>query len=136
MSTPDLLPCRLCGKVPETSSRKSEGQCLYVYHWNYDKDCSITIEAIDSIGLWNRLNAQPGPTAPQQSGEDARDAARYRLLSDGELIQAGDECLQDDAVTWLAATHVFFGLEFRRGGILRTMRRQIDAASSKGVDGE
>lgn len=62
-----------------------------------------------------------------QKADDARDAPRYRLLDTGDIIQVGDEFIDDDCVTWSAVgTGIWVGMRYTR--VLKAARRRIDAA--------
>ncbi len=56
------------------------------------------------------------------------DAPAYRLLGAGEIIQANDEFIANDGVTWSAAgTGIWVGMPYTH--VLKTARRRIEGES-------
>ncbi|HRQ47930.1 MAG TPA: hypothetical protein PK725_13340 [Rhodocyclaceae bacterium] len=56
--------------------------------------------------------------------DDGTDAEpEYRLLTPGDLIQAGDEFLQADAVTWLKGAPISVGMRYMR--VMLPGRRRV-----------
>lgn len=51
---------------------------------------------------------------------------QWRLLNSGDQIQAGDECLQDDCVTWLPLAGWEVGMTYNPH-VLVPMRRRVEA---------
>lgn len=63
---------------------------------------------------------------------------QWRLLNSGDRIQAGDECLQDDCVTWLPLAGWEVGMTYN-AHILVPMRRRVEAhhgITAQGGDGQ
>ncbi len=53
-------------------------------------------------------------------------AEQWRLLNSGDQIQSGDECLQDDCVTWLPLAGWEVGMTYNPH-VLVPMRRRVEA---------
>lgn len=50
---------------------------------------------------------------------------RYRLLHDGDVIEPGDEWLQEDAKTWLQSPGWCLGMKYRNGPAMLPARRLL-----------
>lgn len=73
-------------------------------------------------------------TPPAGGGKEAlSDAAKYRLLVAGDLIEKDDEFIQDDGVTWLKPVGWEIGAYY--GATFKAARRRIDAAIRAGKKG-
>lgn len=73
----------------------------------------------DMRKLWNEVMGQ-GYYRP----ENLIPAAKYRLLDSGEVIEPGDEFINDNAVDWVRIPkgHLFAGMEFRLGAFKQVRR--------------
>ena len=91
-----------------------------------EEDESPRVKAIAGI-IERRLWALPSP----QAQADARDAEQYRLLLRGQdTIQADDEFLREDGVTWRKdPSGIFVGIIYE-GNILLPARRAIAAQAA------
>ncbi len=49
---------------------------------------------------------------------------RYRLVRSGEVLQKGDEHLNDDAETWREITHLFVGIPYMP--VFQPVRRKVE----------
>lgn len=73
------------------------------------------------------------PTTDVQAQADAQDAEQYRLLQRGQdTIQADDEFLREDGVTWRKDPSGIFVGAIYEGNILLPARRAIAAQAAKG----
>lgn len=59
-------------------------------------------------------------------------APQYRLLSLGDIVQNGDEWLQDDAVTWVSTPPWAEGMAYTLGIYTRPARRLITQDDTSG----
>lgn len=50
---------------------------------------------------------------------------KYRLLRDGDLVEATDEWLQEDGQTWVKSPNWIIGMEYMRGRALLPARREL-----------
>lgn len=110
-----LLPCPFCGEPAETI-RHGAVSHVRCRQWACGCHGSSTFEysTEQAIISWNRR----APAAPHK---------RYRLLVRSvDTIQAGDEFLQDDAVTWQPDPNgTFVGMTYV-GNVLLPARRAIE----------
>lgn len=73
--------------------------------------------------------------APQAEPQPEREPLSYRLLTALDTIQADDEFLQEDCISWaIDANAVFAGARYQPGSCFRVARRKLAGIGTKGGD--
>lgn len=122
-----LLPCPFCGMELRANTNQAD---LYVrrYGTHYthpdNPGCFLDDSEVSprQVEEWNRRTLAAEASC-------ARDAT-YRMLQRGDVIEAADEFLQDDGVTWVRDPHsIFLGCEY--SSALKPARRGIAEVSAR-----
>ena len=107
---------------PTTWSRYVAGMIACYLKWPDDDE---RVEAVAGI-IERRRWAEPQPE---------REPLSYRLLTALDTIQADDEFLQEDCISWaIDANAVFAGARYQPGSCLRVARRKLAGIGTKGGD--
>jgi hypothetical protein len=98
---------------------RTEGNSRWDYTY-YDAPSRYDEQQAGTAQFLRALGAPGGAGEPEQP--------RYRMLQDGERIDADDEALQEDGETWMRVGALFSRCIWRKGGLLLPVRRRLVAA--------